>query len=84
MTGTLPSGVIFRPLTVLGLMWDGKMLSTWCPMALRTSCPAAQMSAPESGSTSMKCWPVGGNMPTLTVGAGSVIPSCIVYSCRYC
>ena len=52
VTGSLPSGVMLKPLTVLGLMSEGNMLSMCWLNISSTFCPAADMSAPESGSTS--------------------------------
>ena len=46
------------PLIVLGLTDDGSKLSTWWPRMLRVSWPAADASAPESGSTSIALVPV--------------------------
>ena len=51
VTGCLPSGVMLKPLTVLGLMSEGNMLSTYWPNISSTFGLAADMSAPESGST---------------------------------
>ena len=44
MTGSLPSGVMLKPLTVLGLMSEGNMLSTCLPNISSTFCPAADSS----------------------------------------
>ena len=84
VTGTLPNGFMLKPLTVFGMMLDIRMLSKWCPILLKTSGPAADMSAPESGNSSMGYVPVVEDMSTVMVGAGFVMASCIVYNCNWC
>ena len=63
---------ILVPFTALGNTEDGKRLFTCSPKWLRISFPAAEMSAPESGSTSMSADPLREEMWTAIVGAGSV------------
>ena len=49
MTGSLPSGNIFAPLTALGMTSEGRRVVTCSFRVDRIAIPAAEMSAPESG-----------------------------------
>ena len=84
VTGTFPSGVMVKPFTLLVLMCEGSMLSTCWPRNSSTSCPAADISAPESGSTSRFRVPVDDDTCTVIVGAGSVAASWTLYNCKCC
>ena len=68
----MPIGSILVPFTALGKTADGKRLFTCSPKWLGISFPAAEMSAPESGSTSVSADPLREEMWTAIVGAGSV------------
>ena len=69
-TGNFPMSVIHEPFTALGLMCDGSRSSMCCPKSFKVSCPAADMSASESGSTSICLVPED---DATIMGAGSVV-----------
>ena len=72
VTGNFPMGIIHKPFTALGLMCDGSGLSMCCPRSFKVSCPAADMSAPGSNSTSTCLVPEDDVILTTIVGVGSV------------
>ena len=51
---------------------------------VHTSCPAADISTPESGSTLRVRVAVDDDICTVIVGAGSVAVSCALYNCKCC
>ena len=70
LTGNLPMGLSLCPLTVRGVMCDGKRLSLWSP-SLIMSTPVTETSAPESGRAVSRADPLGVEKYALMVGAGS-------------
>ena len=72
VTGSFPMGLIFVPLTALGMILEGRRLSTCSPSSLSACVPAADMSAPESGKLSRYVAPLREVMWMGIVGAGSV------------
>ena len=56
--GIFPTRCSVEPLTALGTIWEGAKLSMCSPSDLTDSGPAAQMSAPESGSIAMLASPL--------------------------
>ena len=72
LTLIFPAGFIVVPFAALGVIPEGRRLSMWSPRRRITSVPAAEMSAPESGSTSTLADPLSEETWTGIVGAGSV------------
>ena len=78
-TAILPIGRILVPFAALGMISEGKRLSTCTPRWLRISFPAAEISAPESGKTSVSMDPLREEMWMGIVGAGSVTITCLIF-----
>lgn len=75
-----PHVVMREPFTVLGVIADGTKLSLCWPRCFMNSWPAADKSAPESGSTSTLFVLVELEILTVIVGADSVALSFMLYS----
>ena len=67
--GYLPIGCILVPLTTRGITCEGSKLCSCSPSWLRIALPAAEISAPQSGSVSTSAAPFSDEMWTLIVGA---------------
>ena len=65
-------GFIFISLTALGMILEGRRLSTYSPSSLNACVPAADMSSPESGKLSMLAFLLREVMWMGIVGAGLV------------
>ena len=72
MTAILPIDRILVPFTARGMILEGRRLFTCSPRHLRSSFPAAEILAPESGKISMSADPLRKEMWTVIVGAGSM------------
>ena len=72
VTGSLPMGCILWPLTALGVTLEGSRLFLCSPKCFMTSVPATEMSVPKLGRVFRTALPLGDEMWTLIVGAGSM------------
>ena len=72
VTGRVPIGAIFWPLTVRGVTCEGSRLSVWSPSSCMISVPATEISAPESGRALIVAEPLGFDTRTAILGAGSM------------
>ena len=72
VTGRVPIGAIFWPLTVLGVTREGSRLSVWSPSSCTMSVPATEISAPESGRALTVAEPLGFDTRTAILGAESM------------
>ena len=69
--GSFTIGFMMVPLTVRGVMTDGRRLSGCSWSCCKRAVPATQMSAPESGRACTVACPFREDMCTLIVGADS-------------
>ena len=81
--GIFPNGLMSIPFTVLGQTLEGSKLSLCWPRCLITSCPAADISAPESGNTFTSFMPVDDEICTVMVGDGFPLLLPMLYNCTW-
>ena len=76
-THIFPMGHILWPLATRGLNSDGKRFSLYSFRGGRIFSPAAEISAPESGSIAVRTDPWIVLTSTMMVGAGSMVATCL-------